>query len=92
VTELLREGVEKVWYGVPVSIEALEDAPIIGEHIRRMELATRGFGPVRCHRCHRWVRCVYTAFLWGLPLYYGRACFETVGREVVARLGELYRP
>lgn len=64
---------------VPVTREVFDDEPFLRAAIADLlwttQLASYGFlGSVRCARCRRRTRCVYTAeILDGRP--YGRSCF-----------------
>jgi hypothetical protein len=67
--------VEKWEAFVLVSEEARQDRAVFVEHLRLLDLWFRGFlGLIRCARCHRPTRCLYTV---GDRLY-GRTCAALV--------------
>jgi hypothetical protein len=73
--------VEKIETWVAVTVPMLADAQ---ESYRIISLWLQGFGPVRCHRCHRWLRCV-TVMRWRDDFfYYGRTCAEKAWNERTA--------
>jgi recombinational DNA repair protein (RecF pathway) len=65
---------------IAVSRQALADAGHLQDAVRNAfrlaDLAMRGFGPHRCARCHRPVRCVYVVLAGPHTAFYGRTCLR----------------
>lgn len=74
------DGIRRLAAFVPITAEALEDAPTLRIGIL---LVLAGFGVKRCSECGRRLRCVWTrphpVSGWSAPLLLGSTCYRKVG-------------